>query len=355
MVAALHPNILRFLNQLHRSTYVVGLEELTRRNGMVRPRTLYRWHRKFGDRLIYYPAITYSALGLAHWHLIVEEPRGSWNEWPYTIRADWVVRRPGQRLLYLHCLVPRVHDDAIRELLDDLVNMGYAKHTMILTSDDGAQYLRGMLQNTTEAQRTDSPVVWRDASTGLHDLIERYPLVIPVTFEMVERRRSIPLLWDIILDRLGEQVWEYLPPRLNHLPHNGKIYVREALRLLSDAFLVREHVIRFQPLEEISIDLIALTIGGPDDALHLVGNEPPLVDIFPTQHETCVVRVTGTLPFLTRFFSASTANIVNCFFVDRTLNEQEPLSVRFRYEDLFDPNTTEWLFPRETIIARLSR
>ena len=33
-------------------------------------------------------------------------------------------------------------------------------------------------------------------------------------FEMVERRRSIPALWDIIYERLGEGVWEYLPPRI---------------------------------------------------------------------------------------------------------------------------------------------
>lgn len=354
MVDAFHPNMLRFLNQLHRSTYVVGLEQLTRRNGMPTPRTLYRWHRRFGERLIYYPAVAYSALGLVHWHLLIDNPRGSWDAWPYAIRADWVVQRPGQRDLYLHCLVPRVHEDALRELLDNLVERGYASKTTIITSEDGAQHLRGMLHTNQPQRSDDATVVWRDATAGVHDLIERYPLVIPVTFEMVERRRSIPALWNIIYERLGEQVWEYLPPRINRMPHNGKLYVREALRLLSDAFLIREHVIRYQPLQEISIELIAITIGGPDDALHLLGNEPPLVDIFPSQ-ETCLVRVACTLSFLTRFFSAGTANIVTHFFVDRTMNDREPVEVRFRYEELFDPDTTQWLFPRDQIIARLSR
>src|SRR5690348_14197551 len=73
MVAAFHQNMLRFLNQLHRSTYIVGLDALTRANGMPRPRTLYRWHHTLGDRLIYYPAVAYSAFGLVHWHLIIEE------------------------------------------------------------------------------------------------------------------------------------------------------------------------------------------------------------------------------------------------------------------------------------------
>jgi hypothetical protein len=352
MVAALHPNVLRFLNQLHRSRYVVGLAELTQHNGMPTPRTLYRWHRSFGDRLIYYPAVAYSAFGLMHWHLFIEEPRGAWEEWPYAIRADWVVRRPGQRCLYLHCLIPRVQDDMIRELLDDIVEMGFAKGVTIYTSGDGSQYLRGMLAHGPDAGRDDA-VAWRDAS--VHDVVERYPLVIPVTFEMTEQRRSMPLLWNVIRERLGEQVWEYLPPRIHRLGRNGKVYVRQALRVLNDAFLIREHVIRFQPLEEISVELIALTIGGPDDALNLVGNEPPLVDVFPTEHETTVIRVCATLPFLTRFFSAGTANIINCFFVDHTMNEREPLSVRFRYEDLFDPNTSQWIFAREMIIARLSR
>ncbi|HSQ05806.1 MAG TPA: hypothetical protein VLN59_17330, partial [Burkholderiales bacterium] len=334
--------------------YIVGLDALTRANGMPTPRTLYRWHRKFGERLIYYPAVAYSSFGLVHWHLIIEEPRGRWDEWPYSIRADWIVRRPGQRHLYLHCLIPRIHEDVVRELLDDLVSLGFAKNTTILTSEDGAQYLCGMLHTKTTSS-AESAVVWRDALSGIHDLIERYPLVLPVTFEMTEQRRSIPRLWDVIYDRLGERVWEYLPPRITRMPHNGKIYVREALRLLCDAFLVRQHMIRFQPLEEISIDLIAVTAGGPEDALNLVGNEPPLVEIFPSVHETCIVRVSSTLSFLTKFFSAGTMNIMTCFFVDRTMNEREPVSVRFRYEELFDPATAEWVFPRDSIMARLSR
>jgi len=354
MVEALDPNVMRFLAQVHRTNRIEGIEELVRRAGMPKRTTLYRWHRKFGDRLIYYPAIAYSAFGLVHWHLIIEDPRGSWDEWPYAIRADWVVRRPGQRLLYLHCLVPRIHEDAVRDLLDDFVRSGYAKNITIINSEDGAQYLRGKLQ-TGSAEQEDSVVVWRDAATGVHDVIERYPLVIPVTFEMIEVRRSIPRLWDIVHDRLGDRVWDYLPPRIPRMAHNGKVYVCEALRLLTDAFLVRQHIIRFQLLEATSIDLIAITVGGPEDALHLVGNENPLVDVFPSEHETCVVRVTSTLSFLTRLFSAGTANILNCFFIDRMLNTREPVSVRFRYETLFDPETTEWIFPRDDIIARLSR
>src|SRR6202022_2287168 len=119
--------------------------------------------------------------------------------------------------------------------------------------------------------------------------------VIPVTFEMIEQRRSIPLLWNIIFDRLGERVWDYLPPRINHLPHNGKTYVCDALQLLNKSFLIRQHIIRYQPLEKTSIDLIAVTIGGAEDARPLVGSEPPLVDIFPSTHETCIVRVSSTL------------------------------------------------------------
>jgi hypothetical protein len=37
------------------------------------------------------------------------------------------------------------------------------------------------------------------------------------------------------------------------------------------------------------------------------------------------------------------------------MNEREPLDVRFRYEELFDPETSEWIFHRDHIMARLSR
>jgi hypothetical protein len=341
MVVAFHPNILRFLSAVHRMDHTGGIEELLAADcSLPNVRTVYRWHEELGDGLTYYPSIAFNALGLLHLHLLIEEPTGKWDRLVYAVRASWLVRRPGSRLLYLHCLVPRCHEAEVRQLLEDVSHL-YAQIT-IITSHDGWQAIDG-----------DSALQTNHPPRDLWDVVERYPLIVPVVMESIERRRSLPELWSAIIDRLGPRVWEYLPRFSRRMPHNGKTYVREALRLINDSLLFRQYVIRYAAYDKVTVELVLRCRATPEQLHALAGPEAPIVEFFLGDDEH-VVRVRGTLRWLAQIFTArDELQVEEVWFADRTTNEHEPLDVRFAHELLFDPASSEWLFPRDEITFRL--
>ena len=294
-----------FLRHVHAAPRAASVEELTRGAGFS-TRTLYRWHRAIGNELRYFPVVDFSALGLLNVHLFVRNSRADWASLPYAIRGEWLLRSPGDRTLYVHCLVPRVHQREFDLLLDDLREAGLADEVEAVVSDD-----------------------W--------DVVSRYPLIIPIVFEMLERRRSMPAVWLAVRERLGARVWEYLPRGARRLPHNGKRYVRDALALLNDTFLFRQHVIRL-PDDERSIPVLLRTSSLPQ----------------PGDRLTETYRAGDEWLVRTRLSAAAFRDVLRssvraCLFCD------ESVSARFCYELLLDVRSMEWIFPREEIITRLSQ
>ena len=312
-----------FLRYVHAASRAASIEELTREAGLS-PRSLYRWHRTYGEQLRYFPTVDFSALGLVNTHLFIRNPRSDWTALPYAVRGEWLLHSPGDRSLYLHCLVPRVHEQSFDVLLDDLRELGLADHIEVVRSDDGWQHLG------------DAHVphhVCRDA----WDVVSRYPLVIPIVFEMLERRRSMPAVWLAVRDRLGDRVWEYLPRGARRLPHNGKRYVRDVLALLNDAFLFRQHVIRL-PDDEQTIQVLLRTSSAPQPSGHPT-------DAYRAGDEWLV----RTRLSLSEFKTVLRSSVRACLFCDA------PVAARFCYELLLDVRSMEWVFPREEIIAQFSR
>lgn len=337
MVAAFPPNILHFLSTLQAMPRTDGVERLGRTPGMPAARTIYRWQRSLTDRLVYYPSITYQALGLLHAHLFIERPSDVWQEFRYAIDAAWVVRQPGVRTLYLHCLIPATHE---RELLRFLRSRTDTYATLsIVVSTDGwqtfGQAIAG-LQQSIMPTRTGAAA----------DLLERLPLIIPAVFESIEARRSYPDLWQAIYDRLGNHVWEYFPTGVRRLPHNGATYVRRAFVLLSDAQLVRQHIIRYQPLQEITVEVFLLVRGTGDAAWRFLA-DAAAIEVYPAVGGDVLVRVSSELRSLSRILSATLPlQVTDCWFMDRTANGQRP-RVRFRYEELYDVRTSTWTLPQD--------
>lgn len=341
MVAAFHPNVMRFLAALHRMDHTAGIEELLAADhSLPNARTVYRWHDELGPGLTYYPSVTFDALGLVHLHLLIEEPAAQWDRFAYSVRASWLVRQPGSRLLYLHCLVPRCHEADVRQLLDDLSHL-YAQIT-IITSTDGWQMIEG--ESTAPAHHPGD----------LWDVVERYPLIVPVVMESIEHRRSLPELWSAISDRLGTRVWEYLPRFARRMPHNGKAHVRDVFRLVNDSLLFRQHVIRYAAYDELTLEVVFRCRATREQLRALAGPEAPVVEFFPGDDEH-VVRVRGTLRWLSQMFSArDELHVEDLWFSDHRTNTCEPLDVRFAHELLFDPASCQWLFPRAEIALRLT-
>ena len=312
-----------FLRHVHAAPRAASVEELTHDAGLS-TRSVYRWHRVYGEQLRYFPTVDFSALGLLNVHLFVRNPRAAWAALPYAVRGEWLLHAPGERTLYLHCLVPRVHAQEFDVLLDDLRELGLADEIETIRTDDGWQHLgdAGMPRH-----------VCRDA----WDVVARYPLIIPIIFEMLEQRRSMPAVWLAVRERLGARVWEYLPRGARRLPHNGKRYVRDVLALLNETFLFRQHIIRL-PEDEQSIQVLLRTSSAPQ----------------PGEYPTETYRASDEWLVRTRLSIDGLKSILRssvraCLFCD------EPVAARFSYELLLDVRSMEWIFPREEIIARLSQ
>lgn len=325
MVAGLQ----QYLQTVHETTRAVGVEELCRLPGMPDVRSVYRWHDALGDDLIYFPSIALQSLGLVHLHVFIDDPTASWEDCKHAIRALWVVRSPGRRTLYLHCVVPAEDGDHVRACIQEK-----ARHqgVTIITTRDGWQ----ALSTPTFRSPPATPI------TDARGVIAHYPLIIPAVFEALESRKSYPALWEAICQRLGDRVWEYLPRFSRRLPHNGKQYVREAFRCLTDAHLVRQHLIRYAPMREFAVELLLLVSADTDDVLAAFGGAVAL-EVYPADNAS-LVHVHAPLSCLTTILSATLSlPITACWFVDRTTNEAQPLQVRFDYETLFDPQTGTWV------------
>jgi hypothetical protein len=230
------------------------------------------------------------------------------------------------------------------EVLDECTHHYDGDRITSITTGDGWQAFDG----DTSPPEVSSPA-------GAWDVVERYPLLIPVICESIEVRRSLPELWSVIATRLGPRVWDFLPRGTRRMPHNGKAYVRESLRLLNDAFLFRQHVVRYAAYDTITMEIVLRVRTGPEEMARLVSSDVPILEIFPTSDE-CLARVHGTLACLTHLFTSfTTLNVTEWWFVDRIAAARAPLRVRFAYELLFEPATATWLFPRDEIKRRLSR
>lgn len=337
-------HLLQFLSVLYQSPRAMGIEELARANKTFTARSVYRWQATLHDDLLFYPCVAFRSLGLLSLHLFIDDPAPVWREFPYAIRGEWVVTRPGQTTLYLHCLVPRVHEEECAALLRDAEGATASRITSVATRD-GWQVLRELA-----AQRDIIP----DTSGDEHvwDIVERLPLLIPVIFESVEQRQSLPTIWDAVYARLGKRTWDYLPRFARRLPTNGKAYVKESFALLNHTGLFRQNIIRYRPLDAIGTPMFLQVAGGELSAIiNAFGTHTPSMHVFPIDEDSALLRIVSTHALTQHVFStvATLPRISNWHFVDTLRNEREPIRPRFAYEVLFDPATTEWVFPAEML------
>lgn len=339
-----HKHLLQFLGILYDSPKAMGIEEFARTNRKFTTRSLYRWQAELSDDLLFYPSVAFRPLGLSTLHLFIDDPTPGWQEFPYAIRGEWVVMRPGQHTLYLHCLVPSVHELQLATVLHDAEGTTAAKITCI-ESRDGWQMLRDF---------GTSPVSRAPISRDQHvwDIVERLPLLIAVIFESVEHGQSLPAIWESIYGRLGKRTWEYLPRFARRLPTNGKAYVKECFALLNHTGLFRQNIIRYRPLNAVGTPMF-LRVDGSELSviINAFAEHSPSVDVFPINDDAALLRVVSTHALTQHVFStaATLPRISTWHFVDALRNEREPVRPRFKYELLFDPTTTEWVFPAELL------
>jgi len=350
MVTGANKNVLHFLGVLHRTPRAVGLEEFARmETSLPDARTLYRWQADLAEDLLYYPNVTFGALGLEHVHVFLENPAPAWTTFPYAIAGEWIVSRPSEKSLYLHCLIPRTHRVAIDALFLDAEGTTASRVTSIVTRD-GWQVLRDLTTNAPDP----TPAMMRGGEPrDVWDIVERLPLLIPVIFESVEQRQSLPGIWEAVYARLGKRTWEFLPRFARRLPTNGKSYVKEAFALLNHTGLFRQNVVRYRPLNAIGTPMFLHVEGAELGAMiNAFGAHAPSIDIYPIRDDAALLRLVSTHALTQQVFSSigTLPRVTGWHFIDVLRNQREPVRARFAYETLFDPTTTEWVLP----IAALS-
>jgi hypothetical protein len=306
------------------------LEHFSRRIG--NRRSVYRWMQHLRDHVTYYPRIAFGGLGLVHVHLFISDAGGEWFSYPYAIEHAWTIDRPGHHTLYLHCLIPKEHIDRVPQD-DGIIN---------ITTGDGWQDL-APLEHALD--HTGRPVPRHAAASPipqipLTSLRQDHPFVLPVACELLRAPASMDELWHAIRARLGEHVWAYFTRHTRHWPHNGRFYVRTAFEHLNRYGLVLQHVVRYKPLHEHTIELFLLTDNTPGLRDHFAGLCPTMDAYLGT--DLYLLRVRGDEALIKRVIAST--GIRRWWFVDheRTINAPP---VRFAYEQLFEPRTRTWQVP----------
>jgi hypothetical protein len=315
MVGKFDRQILGVLDAMHATAHADGQERTWRANGWARS-TAARWHRN--HRLTYFPNIAFESLGLVHEHLILERLPPAI---PFLVEAAWLRAPDGRRVLYAHCLRPaesRTFERFVRS----------TSCTRITTRDPWQQNSGLVRTITAKGQlavvpQHDALVVPRAVAAA--DLIRSYPLIIPVSLETVGQRRTTQDVWAAVLQKLGSDVWSYLPRGYRRWRHNGKRYVREALALLSRHGLVRQHIVRYDALHAHLAELLLIT---RDPG---VGRRAPLLETYPGDG-LYVLRALGDVHLLKEACRSTEASWW-------LIEEHHPASVDYTS---FDPHTGTW-------------
>lgn len=305
MVGAFDQRLLTFLDTVHATTSASG-QALQRQY----PRTtLKRWQRE--HEIIYFPNIRYTALGLAHIHVIGPTD----VRLPFSVEEAWMRSSRGQRAFYSHLLVPV-------ELLPQVLPLVAAHGTVLVTSDPHQHNagLRTSIDADGRALHHARPTL--PVQTSVHVTID--PFVVLVAIGSWGRRRSAAAIWHDVYAHLGDRVWRYLPRGTRRWPHNGKTYVRQALDTLSRHGLVPQHIIRYQPLSDTQVEVLAV--------LRNVSDAPSvLCETYPAT-KSHVLRAVGDLA------------MVKAVWGHAWLIEQPRAPPQYPY-DCFDPVSCTWRMP----------
>jgi hypothetical protein len=326
----LHPALWRYLRCVQRSPRV-GMHARERERAEICARTVYRWQRSLGDRLRIIPSVSVERLGLIHCHVFVTKPGDAWLSLLYAVEAYWLTPNLCRDTLYLHCLVPTAHQASVQSLLRTLP---CAEQEILWSSSGWQQFLHA--DDVIELPTSDEHAM--DAT-----LLRSHPFVVPVLMESWQYPNSLPLIWQRTHSTLKEQVRAYLPRTRIHYT-NGSSHVTSMYETLHAKGLLRQQLIRYQPLLVASIEVfvdvrmeradLLLFLGDLRSSLHAI-------ETYPTS-EGFLCRLLG--PY--QLFDAVLAlpehvrAQVHRLLFHRKRHPAPP--VRFAYERLFNPRKGSW-------------
>ena len=266
---------------------------------------MYRYLREHRPRI--YPNIAYTSLGLRHEHLLITNPGLEWEQLPYTIESDWAASTPGERTLYLHCLVPTEVHETFREELGKLSCTSYQR----ITTGDAWQHLAPLADAIDEQGRPTGNYQHdtKPPPCPLTTLAQEHRLLVPIATALHEGK-SAHDTWSTIYARLGERVWDRLPRHTRRWRHNGKMYVTKALKILHEYGLIRQHIIKYDALHQHLQEVLLVMQPGALDAVRSVA---PVIEIYEAE-DVIVARAFGGIPLIKTIYRHEAVRA--CWLID---------------------------------------
>lgn len=344
-------DLLHFIYALHCSTSYSSITEFHALNKENLPelRTIYRWQKEMVGKLEYYPSISFDALGLKHVHLFIKNPSPDMLQLPFAVEMHWLVHDIGERVLYIHGLVPSENVNALRQLLPS--------DAFILITTDGRQFMQPLQQALDHqgrliafpCQGEHSQLSTVETKNRMQDL-GRYPLIIPVIFENYGKRKSLEELWKSIRTRLGDAVWQYIPNGNRKLLTNGKAYVKRAFAVISELGLFQQVRICYAAFLDEALEVL-LVMDSPDlnSVLQSVQQHCLVAEAYPGTEGKHLLRLIGNHHLIYALMGLSLSSGSSWYFLDKN----SKIECRFRYEELFDVKSLMWHFPVEAKEVRV--
>lgn len=336
-------DLLQFINALHHCTTFSGITDFHVHNNEHLPelRTIYRWQKELNGVLEYYPCIDFTALGLVHFHLFIKEPSSEVMQWPFVLEMHWLVRDIGERLLYVHGLVPLDKIEIFKKSVDE--------KALLLFTSNGRQCIQDLLQaldhqgrlNKDMKQSIQMPSI--ESKNKLAE-ISKCPLIIPVIFEGHGKRLSLDTLWQAVRARLAEGVWQFILNGKRRLIINGKAYVKKAFTVMAELGLFSQVRIRYSAFLNEALEVfLVLDSSDLNRVLDSVQSSSLIVEVYPGLEGKHLLRLIGNHHLIYSLMSLSLPSGSSWYFLDKT----KSIEARFRYEELFDAKTLKWNFPIE--------
>lgn len=328
MTPPLNPVLFSYLTNIQRSK-IIGRYRHERATP-VSGRSIYRWHRNLGDRLLVIPVVQVEHLGLRHAHVFLKAPVEDAVSCPYAVEAAIVTADFSTETMYLHCLVPQGHERALSRWAETV-------GTDVRVTWTGTPWQ----QFLTPAVPVTLPLpVTPKIETGL---LRRAPMIVPAVMEAWTYPNTLPHAWHRITRRAGNHLPSYM--RNATVSRTGWRHVGAAFEELQQAQLVNQHLVRCHPLLAMSVEVFTewrLPREVLCNVLEKLRTFLHAVEAYPTGTGHWV-RLLGPHRLLDAIANLSaTARSACTGFFFHTKRHPAP-RVRFAYEQLFNPKTGTWM------------
>lgn len=203
-------------------------------------------------------------------------------------------------------------------------------------------------------------------SPDLHPLIQEHPLLVPIMSEIFGEHLSSYKLWDNMKQKLGEQIWDYMPPKLRRRKKEGAAikYVQHLISLIHSNFdeFIQQVRVSYTPIY-INNTGVYLFAKSKDNSeilrfANMVGRHSVQTVISPAvgkrdYHVFYLVTQFNSLTKILNSLKFSDINIGRLFVQDIEFVKDVGTYSKINYAKAFDPTNLSWKYDHKRYMKEL--